>query len=143
MSKITETLQDKDNNKAYALSRDIAAKSAATNEYYSMFDDFAGLLTAKSSYVRTRGFALCCAQARWDEEGKLKNAFPAMLALLHDEKPTVVRQCIGALREVALYRPELCGDMKAELEAIDLTRYKESVSPLIGKDADELLKLLE
>lgn len=143
MSKITEALQDKDNNKAYALSRDIAAKSAATNEYYSMFDDFAGLLTAKSSYVRTRGFALCCAQARWDEEGKLKNAFPAMLALLHDEKPTVVRQCIGALREVALYRPELCGDMKAELEAIDLTRYKESVSSLIGKDADELLKLLE
>ena len=143
MSKITEALQDKDNNKAYALSRDIAAKSAATNEYYSMFDDFAGLLTAKSSYVRTRGFALCCAQARWDEEGKLKNAFPAMLALLHDEKPTVVRQCIGALREVALCRPELCGDMKAELEAIDLTRYKESVSPLIGKDADELLKLLE
>ena len=143
MSKITEAIQDKDNNKAYALSRDIAAKSAATNEYYSMFDDFAGLLTAKSSYVRTRGFALCCAQARWDEEGKLKNAFPAMLALLHDEKPTVVRQCIGALREVALYRPELCGDMKAELEAIDLTRYKESVSPLIGKDADELLKLLE
>ena len=77
MSKITEALQDKDNNKAYALSRDIAAKSAATNEYYSMFDDFAGLLTAKSSYVRTRGFALCCAQARWDEDGKLKNAFPA------------------------------------------------------------------
>ena len=143
MSKITEAFQDKDNNKAYALSRDIAAKSAATNEYYSMFDDFAGLLTAKSSYVRTRGFALCCAQARWDEEGKLKNAFPAMLALLHDEKPTVVRQCIGALREVALYRPELCGDMKAEVEAIDLTRYKESVSPRIGKDADELLKLLE
>lgn len=143
MSRLTEALQDKDNNNAYALSRDIAAKSAASNEYYSVFDEFAGLLTAKSSYVRTRGFALCCAQARWDEEGKLKTAFPAMLALLHDEKPTVVRQCIGALREVALYRPEMCGDIKAGLETIDLTRYKDSVSPLIRKDADELLKLLE
>ena len=26
-----------------------------------------------------RGFALCCAQARWDERGKLQNALPAML----------------------------------------------------------------
>ena len=66
-----------------------------------------------------------------------------MLALLHDEKPTVVRQCIVALREVALYCPEWCGDIKAGLETIDLARYKDSVSPLIRKDADELLKLLE
>lgn len=143
MSDIIDALQDKDDKKAYALSREIGAKSAASDEYYSYFDEFAGLLIAKSSYVRTRGFALCCAQARWDESGKLKSTLPAMLALLHDEKPTVVRQCLGALHEVVLYRPELCKEIKKEVETIELSRYKDSMSPLIKKDMDALLKMME
>jgi len=39
-----------------------------------------------------------------------------MLALLHDDKPLVVRQCLAALHEVVLYRPELGGAIKTELE---------------------------
>lgn len=143
MSDIIDALQDKDDKKAYALSKKIGAKSAASDEYYSYFDEFAGVLIAKSSYVRTRGFALCCAQARWDESGKLKSALSAMLALLHDEKPTVVRQCLGALHEVVLYRPELCKEIKKEVETIDLSKYKDSMSPLIKKDMDALLKMME
>ena len=143
MSNLIDALQDKDDKKAYTLSLEIGAKSAASNEYYSYFDEFAGLITAKSSYVRTRGFALCCAQARWDETGKLKSALPVMLTLLHDEKPTVVRQCLKALHEVALYRPELCEAIKAEIEMIDLSKYKDSMSTLIKKDVDELLKMVE
>lgn len=143
MSGIIEALRDKDDKKAYDLSREFAAKSAASNEYYPLFDEFAGLLTEKSSYVRTRGFKLCCAQARWDTEGKLKNALPAMLALLHDEKPTVVRQCIAALHEVALYRPELCGEIREELNRIDVNRYKDSMSGLILKDIGQLLTITE
>ena len=58
MSDIIDALQDKDDKKAYALSREIGAKSAASDEYYSYFDEFAGLIIEKRSYVRTRGFAL-------------------------------------------------------------------------------------
>lgn len=67
MSDIIERLQDKDDKKAYALSKEIIDKSVLSNVHFSYFDEFAGLLTAKSSYVRTRGFVLCSAQARWDE----------------------------------------------------------------------------
>ena len=81
MGKLIEELQDKDDKKAYALSKEIGAKFAATDEYYSYFDDFASLLNGKSSYVRTRGFVLCCAQARWDVQGKLHSALPDMLIL--------------------------------------------------------------
>ena len=143
MGKLIEELQDKDDKKAYALSKEIGAKSAATDEYYSYFDDFASLLSAKSSYVRTRGFALCCAQARWDTQGKLKSALPDMLILLHDDKPTVVRQCLGALHEVALYRPELCEIIIKEVQSIDLSKYRDSMAPLIQKDIKELLKVVE
>lgn len=88
------------------------------------------------------GRTICCAQARWDEEGRLAEAIPDMLALLHDEKPTVVRQCLGALREVILYRPELHEVIKSEVEKLDVAKYKDSMSPLIKKDAYELLKMM-
>lgn len=136
-------LQDKDDKKAYALAKEIGAKSAATDEYYSYFDDFSGLINAKSSYVRTRGFALCCAQARWDTQGKLQNTLPDMLKLLHDDKPTVVRQCLVALHEVALYRPELCKIIVKELQSISLSKYKDSMAPLIQKNIKELQKVVE
>ena len=62
MSDIIELLQDKDDKKAYSLEKEIVIKSAESDEYYMYFDEFISLLTAKSSYVRTRGFCLCCAQ---------------------------------------------------------------------------------
>jgi hypothetical protein len=122
---------------------EISAKSAASAEYYAYFDEFIGLLPSKSSYVRTRGFILACAQARWDDKGKLAGAPKSMLTLLNDEKPTVVRQCLKALHEVVLYRPDLCEAIKAEVERIDLSKYKDSMSPLIKKDMSELLKMME
>ena len=143
MNNIIKALQDKDDKKAYALFKEIEARSVASDEYYSCFEDFLGLLNAKNSYVRTRGFVLCCAQARWDESGKLQNALPVMFVLLHDDKPIVVRQCLAALHEVVLYRTELSEAIKAELETIDLSKYKDSMSPLIKKDMDELLKLID
>ena len=138
-----EALQDRDDKKAYAFSKEIRENSAASDVYYSYFEDFASLLTAKSSYVRSRGFALCCAQARWDTEGKLETSLPAMVTLLYDEKPTVVRQCLAALHEVVLFRPELSGKLCEAVKKIDLTRYKDTMAPLIKKDADALLKALE
>ena len=138
-----EALQDRDDKKAYAFSKEIRETSAVSDAYYSYFEDFASLLTAKSSYVRSRGFALCCAQARWDTEGKLQNSLPAMVTLLYDEKPTVVRQCLAALHEVVLFRPELSGKLCEAVKKIDLTRYKNTMAPLIKKDADALLKALE
>lgn len=138
-----EALKDKDDKKAYALAKEIGAKSAETNEYYEMFDAFVSMLGEKSSYVRTRGFCLACAQARWDVAGKIDAAFDEMKVLLNDEKPTVVRQCLSALHEVVLYRPELIERIRSAVIDIDLSCYKDSMSPLIKKDADELLKMLE
>ncbi|NLM98308.1 MAG: hypothetical protein GX175_12000 [Halanaerobiaceae bacterium] len=51
--------------------------------------------------------------------------------------------CLAALHEVVLYRPELRGAIKAGLERIDLSKYKDSMSPLIKKDMDELLELID
>lgn len=68
----------------------------------------------------------------------LRDKDDKMSVLLNDEKPTVVRQCLGALHEVVLYRPELSEKIYKAVKGIDLTRYKDSMAPLIKKDADEL-----
>lgn len=136
-------LQDKDDKKAYAFFKKINAESALIDEYFSFFDDFLDLIPSKSSYVRTRGFILCCAQARWDTQKKLQRALPNMLKLLHDDKPTVVRQCLNALHEVALFQPNLCIIIIKELQNMNLSKYKDSMAPLIQKDMNELLKVVE
>lgn len=42
MDSIIKALQDKDDQKAYALFKEIGARSAESEEYYSYFDDFLG-----------------------------------------------------------------------------------------------------
>lgn len=140
---IIDALKDKNDKRAYEFAKELSAKSAETKEYYELFDEFIGMLGEKSSYVRARGFCLACTQARWDCDGKLDASFDKLSILLNDEKPTVVRQCLSALHEVVLYRPELCEKISSAVKNIDLSRYKDSMSPLIKKDAEELLRMME
>ena len=140
---IIARLTDKDDRKAYEYAKHLNAESAASNKYYSCFEDFLSLIDSSSSYVRTRGFQLCCSQARWDSKGKIEKALPQLCALLNDEKPTVVRQCLNALHEVILYLPQLGDKISNEIDRIDLTKYKDSMTPLIQKDIDELKKMLD
>lgn len=143
MKDIIMELQNKDNQKAYALFKEINAKSTNSDEFYSYFDNFIGLLTHKSSYVRTRGFCLACAQAKWDKYDKIKSNLETMLKMLHDDKPIVVRQCLNALHSVVLYKYDLRNAIRQELDKIDLSKYKDSMSPLIKKDMNELYKMIE
>ena len=136
-------LTDKDDNKAYARTKEIAAASELSPECYSTLESFASLLTDKKSYIRTRAFILCCSQARWDSEGKLKQLLPELLALFHDTKPTVVRQCLAASKEIAVFRPELGEAINSELNQIDTSRYKDSMANLIRADIEELRGLIE
>ena len=143
MSNLIEELTDKDDKKAYARTKEIAAASEFSPEYYSRLEVFASLLKNEKSYIRTRAFILCCSQARWDTEGKLKDLMPALMLLLHDPKPTVVRQCLNAVKEMVVFRPELRESIRKELERMDLSEYKESMSGLIQADITELRELIE
>lgn len=139
MMELIENLQDKDDKKAYGLAQKIMAVSAVSDAYYCYLNDFLGLLSHKSSFVRARGFVLACAQARWDKDDRLNAAMSKLLRLLHDEKPTVVRQCLAALHEVVACKPELRPVIREELGKMDLSRYKDSMAPLIEKDRARLL----
>ncbi len=139
---IIEQLQDKDNKKAYDLCQELSRESSESNKYYPYFNDFISLLSNKNAYVRTRGFILACAQAQWDKDDLLAKNLDTLLKVLYDEKPIVVRKGLAALPEVILYHPELSQKINTYLNQIDLTKYPDSMSPLIKKDIQELQKSL-
>lgn len=141
MNDIIARLCEKDDKAAYEYSKQIGAESAKSNKYLEMIPEFAGMLFDKSSYVRTRGFCLICNQARWADAGQIEAVFDEMSTLLYDAKPTVVRQCLGALHEVVLYRPELTDRILQNVGKIEIGKYKDSMSPLIERDIKELTKL--
>lgn len=143
MDTIINELTNKDDKRAYARTKEIAAASESSPKYYSCLEAFASLLGDKKTYIRTRAFILCCSQARWDDEGKLKQLLPALMALFHDTKPTVVRQCLAAAKELVVFRPELSETINDELDQIDLSCYKDSMTNLIRADIDELRELIE
>lgn len=140
---IIAKITDNDDKKAYESTKEIASISEMNNQYYQYIDDFISLLENDKSYIRTRSFILICCQAKWDDKNKIKAALPKMLALFHDEKPTVIRQCLNAIKEVIVYKPELSNDIQEELKKIDLSRYKQSMSALIQKDIDSLNELIK
>ena len=108
-----------------------------------MIPAFSEMLDDKNSHVRTRAFMLICNQAKWADNGQIEVVFAQMKALLYDVKPTVVRQCLGSLHEVILYRPEMIELIREAVNNIDLSIYKDSMSPLIKKDMDVLLSAIE
>ena len=143
MNDIIMRLKGADNKAAYEYARQIGAESAQSDKYLEMIPEFAGMLTDKSSYVRTRGFCLICDQARWANAGQIETVFDEMSTLLYDDKPTVVRQCLEALHEVAVYRPEMSDRLLRAVGKIEPGKYRDSMSTLIKKDMDALLKVLE
>ena len=138
---IIQKLTDKDDKQAYEYAKQIGIESAKTNKYVDMIPDFASMLQDNNSFVRTRFFILICNQARWANNKQIEDVYDQMKTLLNDPKPTVVRQCLNALHEVVLFRPEMCDAIIKTLSKIDFSIYKDSMAPLIKKDIDELMKL--
>lgn len=131
-------LQSKNNSEAYQLLQMLEERSEESNELYGSFEDFMDLLNSKSAFVQVRGFRLVCAQARWDTEGKLEKNLDTLFAALCAAKPTAVRQCLAALQNVLRRRPELAGEIISRLDGVDLSRYKDTMRPLIEKDIQAL-----
>ena len=135
-------LQNKKDTEAHQLLLKLEAQSADSDELYGYFDEFLELMKSKSSFVRTRGFRLACAQAKWDVDEKIEKNLDRLLSMLNDQKPTAVRQCLAALHIVVLYKPNLAERIGGNLDTIDLSKYKDSMSPLIQKDIEELRRLI-
>lgn len=140
---IIAKLTAKDDKFACAFADKIISESLETDEWYEYFDDFAGLIDHPKSLVRNRVLYILAANARWDDENRFDSVISAFLAHITDEKPITARQCIKALAQVGQAKPQYIPVILFALHSADLSKYKESMRPLIEKDIAETVKRLE
>ena len=63
-------------------------------------------------------------------------------AHITDEKPITARQCIKALAQIGTAKPQYIPKILSCLETAELSKYKDTMRPLIEKDIEETEKLL-
>ena len=131
---IIAELTAKNDGYACALADKIISESRESDEWYAYFDDFASLLDHPKSLVRNRALRILAANARWDAENRFDGILPEFLIHITDEKPITARQCIQALAEVGLAKPRYIPKIVSSLDGADLSKYKDSMRPLIEKD---------
>lgn len=135
-------LTSKDDKFACGFADKIISESQETDEWYEYFDDFARLLRHPKSLVRNRALHILAANAQWDEENRFDAILPDFLAHVTDEKPITARQCIKALSQVGRAKPQYIPRILSSLRNADLSKYKDSMRPLIEKDIAETEKVL-
>lgn len=139
---IVQELTSQDDKYACALADKIISESNDTDEWYEYFDDFASLLRHPKSLVRNRALNILAANVQWDEENRFDDIFFEFLTHIKDEKPITARQCVKALSQVGLARPQYIPQILSALHNADLSKYKDSMRPLIERDMAETEKIL-
>lgn len=134
---IYSKLTTKDDTYACAFADEIIAESLDTNVWYAYIDDFATLLTHPKSLVRNRALCILAANAQWDENNRFDVILSEFLTHITDEKPITARQCIKSLVQVGEAKPQYIPQIISSLKTADLSKYKDSMRPLIEKDIKE------
>lgn len=113
-----------------------------TKERYEYLDDFASLLDHPKALVRNRVLYILAANAQWDTENHFDSIISDFLTHITDEKPITARQCVKALAQVGVAKPQYIPRILSCLQSADLSKYKDSMRPLIEKDIVETEKIL-
>ena len=142
MQEIVAKLTAKDDKYACAIADKIISESQDTDEWYEYFDEFASLLNHPKSLVRNRVLYILAANAQWDDENRFDAILEDYLAHITDEKPITARQCIKTLVQVGMAKPQYIPRILSCLHDADLSKYKDSMRPLIEKDMEETERLL-
>ena len=142
MQEIIAKLTAKDDKYACAIADKIISESQDTDEWYEYFDGFASLLNHTKSLVRNRVLYILATNAQWDDENHFDAILNDYLAHVIDEKPITARQCIKALAQVGKAKPQYIPKIIDDLHSADLSKYKDSMRPLIEQDIAETEKAL-
>ena len=136
-------LYDKDSTVTYTNLLELEEISEYENTLYSYLNEFMSMLKSEKYGIRVRGFRLLCKQAKWDIDDKINEVITEILFAVNDEKPTAVRQALQYLTYIVLNKKELNGIIKETVLSIDCSRFKDTMRPLIEKDIQALIKVMD
>lgn len=133
-------LQSKDSKVSYKALQELQQESEKSDSLYSYMDMFFDMLDSENSYVRTRGILLIAYNSKWDVDNKIDEIIDKYLEHISDIKPITARQCIKVLPIIVSNKVDLKNEIILALKKADISKYKDSMLPLVQKDIDETLK---
>ena len=135
-------LTGKNDKYACELAGKIVEESRESEEWYDYFQDFVPLLRHPKSLVRNRALTILASNAQWDTENRFDQLLSEYLSHITDEKPITARVCIQTLPELAQAKPQYIPAILRTLEEAELSKYKDSMRPLIEKDIQKVRRIL-
>jgi hypothetical protein len=134
LPRLVDLLSEKNDNIRYQAFLSLQYRSRFFNDVYPFWEAFRSKLKSDNSYQRSIGLMLIAENARWDSENRMNGTIDEYLALLKDEKPITVRQCIQSLGEIAKYKPDLSGKIAERLISLDITEIRETMRKSVMLD---------
>lgn len=131
---LVNLLAEKDDNLRYHALLLLQNRSAACPDVYPFWDVMVEKFKSTNSYQRSIGLMLIAENARWDSAGKFDTILDDFLAMVDDEKPVTVRQCVQSLCKVAPYKAHLIPRIHKKLLAVDLSARKETQQKILMMD---------
>lgn len=128
----------KDVKKAYSVLIELEKTSEVSNILYPYINVFMDMVQSKNYYVKVRGFRLFCMQSRWDDNRFIDKNIDFVLDILNEERPTIIRQALEYLKEIAIYKGELKEKLLEKVDNLDTTKFKDTMKDLIKKDIIKL-----
>lgn len=120
----------------------LQSRSILFNDVYMFWDAFREKLRSDNSYQRSIGLMLIAENVRWDTENRMEDTIYDYLALLKDEKPITIRQCIQSLGKIASIKPELNNKIASALIPFDIMAIKETMRKSILTDILNVLLVI-
>jgi hypothetical protein len=139
LSSLVEWLSSKDDKIRYQCFILLRTRSRLNSDVFSYWDIFRDKLKSDNSYQRSLGVMLIAKNAKWDQEGKMKDTLQEYLDVLHDEKIITVRQCIQSLKLVVQQTSELHEEIGNCLIQYNIMSVRESMRKLILVDIIDTL----
>ncbi len=140
--KLVDWLSEKDDKLRYLSLLTLQSRAKGTDDLYRNWDVFVSKLKSDNSYQRSIGLMMIAANVRWDKDAQFEAVFDDYCALLRDEKPITVRQCIQSFEEIVPYKPQLGSKIAGVLMNIDILSAKETMQKLFLTDIIKVLLLI-
>lgn len=139
---ILYSLTAQDDKAACAFAEKIIRESQDSDQWYPFLEEFASLLHHKKSLVRNRSMHILAANAQWDSENAFDAFIDEFLTHVTDEKPITSRQCIQSITVIGKAKPQYIPKILSALQGADLSKYSDSMRPLLEKYIAQARQLL-
>lgn len=142
ISQLIAWLSEKNDKIRYMAFLLLQYRSESSSDIHPYWDTFLHKCKSDNSYQRSIGLMLMAENAKWDTDNKMESSINDYLALLKDEKPITVRQCIQSLGKIVPYKPGLKDVICKNLLSVDLSAVSDTMRKLILLDILNVLNVI-